>query len=723
MVEAQYLTLSSRSLHSLLTHHSPILTLRDNHFSTRMTTYCRPCPSPIDTLPLEILSHIFILATYTATSSSEESDSTPSFNAETVKSPLIIASVSRYWRRVALNTPRLWTSLCITMQMTRRVKDESSSRGNNSTATSLDTRHITNYLSLSRKYPLDVLIDARDYEWDFVEDGISPSSGPTSYNPPFSSQHMKTVLDLLLPHLSRWRSLSILTDTWAPMHAALKSLNAPITQHGAPLLESLTLMRCNDFVSFVPEFQPASLKSPYFLSNPKGPSSGSSSNILPRLRHLSLRGVHVDWTSLSIALSASDAGLHSMELGSHCLDVRPTASEFRHLLASSPSLKKLIVSGSGPSDPSHVTHSSTARKRSESSESSSSVSVTLPKLADLTFGYRTLSDAHCLLQMIDAENLMSLTVEDATHPADPDELDAGSILTYLGTGEFQTAKERYLANFDLIGGPMQYQAKPRKDSTSSIASAVTCVGASVEIDGRLHEEEQADDDDGSTLVEFDTRDQSPYPLLETVTLKGLKASHALPMSTFLGSLYHLRQLDISDMPITTIEALFPDPVDPRRLSLQGPEAGQASTSSTAPFSSGPPSVPCPRLSTLSLRNMSIHYDGLDLILNHLIAYRKSRGGCSLNDVDVHLAPDAPVASCEIELGGSMVSIRDAFEERDCVTFRKNGVLVNLFPSEFSYDDPMDEDEEDMYWEEELMARHGLAPDVMEPVDSRRQIAS
>ena len=61
------------------------------------------------------------------------------------------------------------------------------------------------------------------------------------YTPAFNSEYMNIVFTLLLPHLSRWKSLSILTDCWAPMYTALTAINPFITCLGAPLLESLSL--------------------------------------------------------------------------------------------------------------------------------------------------------------------------------------------------------------------------------------------------------------------------------------------------------------------------------------------------------------------------------------------------------------------------------------------------------------------------------------------------
>lgn len=170
-MEGQYLTLSSRSFHSLLAFPPPLLPagIRTRY---RMTTYARPRPAPIDTLPVELLSYIFTLGTHATAEPlpsgglGDASDGAPVFDAESVKTPLVFASVSRYWRQVALNTPSLWTSLCITLELVRPAEDPSSS----STPTAFDKRHITSYLAMSRHHPIDILIDARDQEWDFQED-------------------------------------------------------------------------------------------------------------------------------------------------------------------------------------------------------------------------------------------------------------------------------------------------------------------------------------------------------------------------------------------------------------------------------------------------------------------------------------------------------------------------------------------------------------------------
>lgn len=614
--------MSSRSFHSFLAFPPSLLSteLRQNF---KMTTYARPCPPPIDTLPIELLSHIFALATHASVDSEESVDDlagAPAFNTENAKVPLAFTSVSRYWRRVALGTSNLWTSLCITLELV----DPSTS--------SIDTRHITSYLALSRQSPIDIFIDARDPEWDFVEEEITPE--PCSYSPPFSVKHMQGVFDLLLPHLSRWKSLNILTDTWKPMQTALQTINPAILQRGAPMLESLTLMRCNDFVSFSPEFEPKSLRDPSFLL-PNTPPSPHSISPLPRLRYLSLRGVHVHWASLSEALSASKTGLYSLELCSHSSDVRPSLAELHELLSSNPHLRNVVISGSGPAVDDGV------EPLSRDFEG-----VLMPNLAKLTLGYRSVSEGEVVLQLVNAPSLKALALEEATHPADPEVIDAGSMLTYVGTGEFHTVKERYIA---------ADHGKMRKHSAVSTS---TCVESIFEVGGRIVE----DDEDDVTLVDFDTKAHPPYPQLETLSLKSIQSSSTQPISSMLGALANLRRLELANMTVRPLYTLLPDSF---------PSAPVASSSTVPPS----PSMHCPQLTSISLQDCNeMQNHDLSFIVNKLIRDRKTHGACRLASVDIQLGCSAPILyqGLDLEDGRSALPVGD-----ESVTMTREGVTIEI----------------------------------------------
>ena len=133
--------------------------------------------SPITNLPVELLSYIFSLSTHATELSGPGGDVTeehspPTITTEGVQVPLLLSSVNRLWRQVALGTPNLWSSLCITIELVQNVRSieqdpTHSAFTTQSISRHLNTSHITSYLALSRKYPLSILIDARDENWNF----------------------------------------------------------------------------------------------------------------------------------------------------------------------------------------------------------------------------------------------------------------------------------------------------------------------------------------------------------------------------------------------------------------------------------------------------------------------------------------------------------------------------------------------------------------------------
>lgn len=133
--------------------------------------FCAPLAahrsSPIHRLPVELLSYIFSLRTHDTLGDDDNDDRNPPFTTESIKTPLILSSVNHHWRNIAYNTPSLWTSICVTVELIDGLKDEPAGAAQYPTV--LNNRHLISYLSLSRNYPLDILIDARDQDWDFSE--------------------------------------------------------------------------------------------------------------------------------------------------------------------------------------------------------------------------------------------------------------------------------------------------------------------------------------------------------------------------------------------------------------------------------------------------------------------------------------------------------------------------------------------------------------------------
>ena len=67
--------------------------------------------------------------------------------------------MSRHWRSVALSTGQLWNKIPVT--------DEDTDDLNDLEGTSFNLARL--FLSRSGTAPLDIMVDARDPEWDFSE--------------------------------------------------------------------------------------------------------------------------------------------------------------------------------------------------------------------------------------------------------------------------------------------------------------------------------------------------------------------------------------------------------------------------------------------------------------------------------------------------------------------------------------------------------------------------
>ncbi|KAJ7040925.1 hypothetical protein C8F04DRAFT_1391393 [Mycena alexandri] len=349
----------------------------------------QPAPlSSIDSLPVEVLAYIFVVGTHELMKShGEQDDKCQTFNADTVKAPLVYASVNRHWRNVALNTPALYTSLCITPEMLREV-------GNIET---LDTTGILSNLTLSQNHLIDILIDARDPDWDFEDESAW-----------FSAKHMRTAMTVLLPFIGRWRSLTILTDVYSPMRAALDLLEEYIEADGAPHLESLRLMRCA-YAAHSIDAAPEQL----FLSST---SMINGRLKLANLRHLTLRGIPGEWNSLAAFLPEE---LKTLELSFQPIITQPSVLQLARILSTAPSISHLVLNSAGP-----------ARFDPGAAASVTDV-IHLPLLKSLTLGYTSAIAALAVLQVLNAPHLHALTLEDANPPAQMVLVDAVPVLMAL----------------------------------------------------------------------------------------------------------------------------------------------------------------------------------------------------------------------------------------------------------------------------------------------------
>ncbi|KAF9481769.1 hypothetical protein BDN70DRAFT_784039, partial [Pholiota conissans] len=456
--------------------------------------------SPISRLPSELLSEIFLLCSLTVglTEADMDDENSPlTVNPSGLDFTLCLSTVSRRWRNIINNQANLWSNIYITQNLL--VESQ------------LNTKQISTCLERSRRHPLNILIDARDPDWNWMEEGCVPFPYFSLMPVLFTSEHMSTTISLLLPHLSRWKSFTLLTDTWAPMHSALSLINPAITTHGAPILETLSLSRCNVLPSYYHDFQPAALKSPAFFSG----DNNAQSDILPRLKNLLLEGVHVDWDALSAGLEASSSStLESLELRYHCAEVRPTLPQYRRLLSSAPALRKLSIKCSGAYTPEDFVLPPNY------------VPVSLPMLTDLTVGYQTAEDGEMALELFAAPNVRRLRLEDISHYASADQ-DADNMLSYLAS----KASYSVALDADLTTSP---DAQPVCERRLSVTEPITSPRRTYFSDDPL----------------------PPFPQLETVTFDRVDGS-AGALYTLFHSLKGIQRVEIAHMSLEALRTLLP----------------------------------------------------------------------------------------------------------------------------------------------------------------------
>jgi hypothetical protein len=233
--------------------------------------------SGVHQLPPELLSYIFELACldYSPFDNDRAEHFLRPFGTETIKPPVVFSGVCKRWRSVAHATgsivcPFLHKSILLLQRaysgrefasqlnyffrmspFHRKLCEPTTFRlfcaaPRIARSTSSSTPEIHTGTSQSQGKLLPFQLSLRHSSFFF----LSFRMGIGAYSPPFSAAHMSTALMLLLPHIIRWRSLDIMTDIWCTIHAALTAINEHMTSTGAsfPRLESLTLMRCNDYV-------------------------------------------------------------------------------------------------------------------------------------------------------------------------------------------------------------------------------------------------------------------------------------------------------------------------------------------------------------------------------------------------------------------------------------------------------------------------------------------
>ncbi|KAF8148639.1 hypothetical protein B0H34DRAFT_758364 [Crassisporium funariophilum] len=255
----------------------------------RRSSTTRKVSCPMDRLPNELLTYIFLLT-------ANDAGESPIFSST-------ISHVCARWRQVALSTGGLWGRIVLTFPITASQLSCASA-----------------WLARSRASPLDILLDLRDSAWEWEEDTHR-----------FRWQDMQPILSLFIVHVVRWRKFEILSDTWLPIFTFLWYTRGV---EAAPFLETLSLSRCNAFYASRGQvFQPTSLRPAIQLFG------GIALN---RLRDVTLVGVHIDWSQPSLR------NLTHLELRYQAADVMPTLTQFHNIVLACQCLVHLSIIGWGP---------------------------------------------------------------------------------------------------------------------------------------------------------------------------------------------------------------------------------------------------------------------------------------------------------------------------------------------------------------------------------------
>ncbi|KAI0732024.1 hypothetical protein C8Q72DRAFT_188846 [Fomitopsis betulina] len=300
----------------------------------------------------------------------EDSDSDDS-DEETEKPPLevTVSHVCKLWRDVAINTPALWSTLDF-------------SRG-------LSLPESAVYLERSKGAPLDIAIDITT---DDDDEG--------DIDDPSSAEELEQILDLIIPHVWHWRQLELMVSDYPPMHSALTHMGACAS---APLLEVLQLYHYEDGGDDDDDekFAHAQYKEQDFVL-----FHGDA----PRLSHVALWGVHLDW-----ARSTFLCGLEELELAYHAKDVRPPYRDFARILRDSPAIETLTLCSSGPAGgPVEWLESvlgADAMQTAESAAPDANTVLTVPSIENLVIAFLDPEYTKQLIERLACPNLSSLALD------------------------------------------------------------------------------------------------------------------------------------------------------------------------------------------------------------------------------------------------------------------------------------------------------------------------
>ncbi|EED86079.1 predicted protein [Postia placenta Mad-698-R] len=215
------------------------------------------------------------------------------------------------------------------------------------------------------------------------------------------SEELDEMLGLVLPHVPHWRAIDISVSEYSVMHNALILMSqCP----AAPMLEVLQLYHYEDPDEESETFSPAVFKEQKFVL-----FCGNA----PKLQHVALWGVHLNW-----AESRFLSGLIDLELAYHPKDVRPSFNDFSRILRKSPGIDTLTLCQSGPAGgpvdwlTSIMEQPPDAKGKASSTVPSEPIaSITLDSLKSFVIAYVEAEYATALAERLAMPNVTSLAID------------------------------------------------------------------------------------------------------------------------------------------------------------------------------------------------------------------------------------------------------------------------------------------------------------------------
>ncbi|KAJ8080619.1 hypothetical protein PM082_017453 [Marasmius tenuissimus] len=314
---------------------------------------------------------------------------------------MLASHVCKHWREVALETPTLWTSM------------------NFCFGSSIESAKV--WVERSKSQPLDITLDCSVAAELIVEDdelsddddggdesdddqvmedanhnngnntpaatGDDPHSLSSDGLPGLSQDEIREFLDIIIPHVDRWKSFRLVASHYDKIYPVLERLSQCPS---ASSLEALELYHHDDTEEY-DTFPEPQFKKGFLLFH------GNA----PKLRSVSFWGVHLDWDASLPFLQ----GLRDVELAYHANDVRPSFATFAKMLAASPDIETLSLLTSGPTKPTNLE----SEKDKDWPDRRNPIEI--PSLKELVVCHHELDYILPLLPLLHTPNVVSLHLD------------------------------------------------------------------------------------------------------------------------------------------------------------------------------------------------------------------------------------------------------------------------------------------------------------------------